>query len=174
MFNTKLAPIGAILALLFALDSAGPGSASQAAERDGVSVSAMNSHSRVYGFPSSKAFTPLITKYAKAYGVPVALAHAVVRLESNFRPGVTGRAGEVGLMQIKYATAQMMGYKGSRKALYDPDSNLKFGMKYLAKARQLGGGSTCGTILKYNAGHGARKMTAGAKAYCSKVKKLIN
>ena len=67
----------------------------------------------------------------------------------------------------------MMGYKGSTKALYDPETNIKYGMKYLAKAHQLGGGTTCGTILKYNAGHGAKRMNPISKRYCGKVAKLM-
>ncbi len=43
-------------------------------------------------------------------------------------------------------------------------------MKYLAMARDLGGGTTCGTILKYNAGHAATRMNPVSSAYCSKVK----
>jgi len=115
----------------------------------------------------------IVTRYAKEYGVPVALAHAVVTVESNFRPHVTGRAGEIGLMQIKPATARMMGYSGSAKGLYDPETNIKYGMKYLAKAHELGGGDTCGTILRYNAGHAARRMNKISAAYCSKVKRVI-
>ena len=56
-----------------------------------------------------------IQTYAKTYGVPVDLAHAVVRVESNFNPKARGSAGEIGLMQIKPATARMMGYSGSAK-----------------------------------------------------------
>ncbi|MDN2580580.1 transglycosylase SLT domain-containing protein [Aquibium sp. ELW1220] len=115
----------------------------------------------------------IVTRYAKEYGVPVALAHAVVTVESNFRPHVTGRAGEIGLMQIKPATARMMGYSGSAKGLYDPETNVKYGMKYLAKAHELGGGDTCGTILRYNAGHAAKRMNRISSAYCTKVKRVI-
>ena len=43
-------------------------------------------------------------------------------------------------------------------------------MKYLAMAQQLRGGTTCGTILKYNAGHGAKRMNPVSAAYCCKVK----
>jgi soluble lytic murein transglycosylase-like protein len=46
-------------------------------------------------------------------------------------------------------------------------------MKYLAKAHELAGGDTCGTILRYNAGHGARRMNPVSAAYCSKVKRHI-
>jgi soluble lytic murein transglycosylase-like protein len=44
------------------------------------------------------------------------------------------------------------------KGLYDPEPTSSYGMKYLGMAQKLGGGTTCGTILKYNAGHGAKRM----------------
>jgi soluble lytic murein transglycosylase-like protein len=118
-------------------------------------------------------FNGLIAKYAAAEGVPVALAHAVIRVESNYRSNARGRAGEIGLMQIKPATARGMGFTGSAKALYDPATNLRWGMKYLGKAHQLGRGETCGTILRYNAGHGAKRMNKISAAYCGKVKRHL-
>ena len=119
---------------------------------------------------SSGSYDTIITRYAASYGIPASLAHAVIRVESNYRPGARGSAGEIGLMQIKPATARMMGYRGTAKGLYDPETNIKFGMKYLAMAHDLGGGTTCGTILRYNAGHAARRMNPVSAAYCSKVK----
>lgn len=118
-------------------------------------------------------FASIVAKYASEHGVPPALAHAVIRVESNYRPNVTGRAGEVGLMQIKPATARMMGYSGSAKGLYDPETNIRFGMKYLAKAQSVGDGTTCGTILKYNAGHGAKRMNPISANYCAKVQRIM-
>ena len=115
----------------------------------------------------------LVGKHARAAGVPVALALAVVQVESNFNPRARGRAGEVGLMQIKPATARGIGYKGSVKALYNPSTNLAWGMKYLAEAHRRGGGSVCGTILKYNAGHYAKRMNKISSRYCGKVKKIL-
>ncbi|MBL1406650.1 MAG: transglycosylase SLT domain-containing protein [Rhizobiales bacterium] len=118
-------------------------------------------------------YTALITKYAQAYGVPVRLAHAVVQVESNFRANARGGVGEIGLMQLRLATARGIGYKGSAKALYNPETNIKYGMKYLGKAYKLGGGTTCGAILKYNAGHGAKRMNRISANYCRKVKRII-
>ncbi|TPM38309.1 transglycosylase SLT domain-containing protein [Mesorhizobium sp. B2-3-4] len=115
-------------------------------------------------------YSAIIARYAAIEGVPVSLAKAVIKIESNYRPNIVGSAGEIGLMQIKPATARMMGYSGSAKGLFDPDTNIKYGMKYLAMARGLGGGTTCGTILKYNAGHAATRMNPVSAAYCSKVK----
>ncbi|MFD1199454.1 lytic transglycosylase domain-containing protein [Brucella gallinifaecis] len=120
-----------------------------------------------------KAYSQIINRYAATYGVPSSLAHAVVRHESNFQPNVRGAAGEIGLMQIKLSTARGLGYTGSAKGLYDPSTNIQFGMKYLAMAQKLGGGSTCGTILKYNAGHGAKRMNPTSAKYCSSVKSYM-
>lgn len=119
------------------------------------------------------SYGKLIAKYAAQHGVPFRLARAVVQVESSFRANVTGGAGEIGLMQIKLATARGMGYKGSRKQLYNPATNLYWGMKYLGKAHRLAGGSTCGTILKYNAGHGAKRMNPISQRYCNRVSRII-
>ncbi len=118
-------------------------------------------------------FDSLIASYASANGVPVALAHAVVTVESNYNPKMRGQAGEIGLMQVKLGTARGMGYRGSAKELYEPATNIRYGMMYLGQARKLAGGDLCGTILKYNGGHGAKRMSRGPLAYCGKVRQLI-
>ncbi|MDU0306390.1 lytic transglycosylase domain-containing protein [Rhizobium sp. 25PS6] len=132
---------------------------------------------RQSGYPvanvSGNSYSALISKYANQYDVPVALATAVIRIESNFNPNARGSHGEIGLMQIKPATARMMGYSGSAKGLFDPETNIKYGMKYLAAAHDLGGGETCNTILKYNAGHGATRMNPVSKSYCGKVLAML-
>jgi len=125
-------------------------------------------------FVRQNRYSDLIAKYAKQNGVPVQLATAVVQIESNFNPKTRGSAGEIGLMQIKPATARLMGYAGRAKGLFDPETNIKFGMKYLAMAQDLGGGQTCNTILKYNAGHGATRMNPVSKRYCGKVLALLD
>lgn len=118
-------------------------------------------------------FSSLIAAKASAHGVPGALANAVVRVESNYKPNVTGRAGEVGLMQIKYQTARGLGYAGTRAALYDPATNLEWGMRHLAGAHRLAGGSVCGTLAKYQGGHGARG-TRTSHNYCGRVRTVMS
>ena len=120
-----------------------------------------------------RTYQAIVKRYAMLNGVPISLAHAVVAIESNYKPYSRGKAGEVGLMQIKPATAKLMGYSGSITGLFDPETNIKYGMKYLAKARRLGDGTTCGTILKYNAGHAAKRMNPISRNYCYKVKRHI-
>ncbi len=122
---------------------------------------------------SKDKYASLIRKAAAKHGVPITIAKAVVEVESNFNPRARGSAGEVGLMQIKPSTARGIGYRGSTKALYDPATNLEWGMKYLAGAHKRANGDLCGTILRYNAGHYAKRMNPVSRRYCSKVKQII-
>ncbi len=115
---------------------------------------------------SQKSYFDLIAAHARANGIPVELARAVVKHESGFNPDVTGLAGEIGLMQIKLSTARGMGYKGSAQELYEPATNIRWGMKYLGQAQKLAGGSECGTLSRYNGGHGTKRMI---RSYCGKV-----
>ena len=172
---SSVAAVAACLGMFFA----GMGTSYAGNVDKTIKTSSIPTDTRTTGFPKpdlpqNVQYTALIKSYAKQYGVPVDLAHAVVKVESNFNPKARGSAGEIGLMQIKPATARMMGYSGSSKGLYDPETNIKFGMKYLAMAHELSGGTTCGTILKYNAGHGAKRMNPVSKRYCGKVQDIID
>jgi soluble lytic murein transglycosylase-like protein len=137
-----------------------------------VAAAVLAVSSPVLSAPKSP-YDKIIAKYARTYGVPVSLAHAVIRVESNYKAKARGRAGEIGLMQLKLQTARGLGYRGSAKGLYHPATNIRYGMAYLGQARKLGGRSVCGTILKYNAGHYAKRMNPVSAKYCSKVKKHL-
>ena len=78
-----------------------------------------------------RSYDRLIRRYARANGVPYALARAVVQVESGFRASARGGVGEIGLMQLRKSTARGMGYRGSTRALYNPETNIKYGMRYL-------------------------------------------
>ncbi|WP_182085851.1 transglycosylase SLT domain-containing protein [Aureimonas sp. ME7] len=122
---------------------------------------------------AARPFADIIEREARANDVPIELAHAIVSVESNYRIDVTGRAGEIGLMQIKPATARDMGFDGDANALYNPAVNIKYGMKYLAGAERRGDGTLCGTILKYNAGHYSKRMNPTSARYCQKVRTIL-
>ncbi len=115
----------------------------------------------------------LISSYSRQFGVSPQLASAVIKIESNFNAKARGAHGEVGLMQIKPQTARAMGYTGTTAGLYDPATNLKYGIKYLAMAHQLGGGDMCSAILRYNSGHCATRMNPASKRYCGQVQAMI-
>lgn len=96
--------------------------------------------------------TAAIAEYSALYGVPESLVHRVVKRESKYNPKAYHR-GNWGLMQIKYATARTMGYRGPAKGLLDADTNLKFGVKYLAGAYLVADGNEKKAMRYYTSGY---------------------
>lgn len=94
----------------------------------------------------------LIEMQAKANKVPAAFVHKVVKRESNYNPRAKGGSA-LGLMQIKHATARGLGYKGDAAGLYDPETNLKYGIAYLATAYRLAKGDLDQAYRYYNRGY---------------------
>lgn len=121
---------------------------------------------------SEHAVRPLIAKHAAANKVPAALADAIVRVESRYNPRARNRAN-LGLTQISHQTARGIGYSGSAAGLFDADTNLRFGIKYLAMAYRMSGGDVCGTVMRYQSGLGATRMNGANRAYCGKVRALM-
>jgi len=79
-----------------------------------------------------------ILEAARRYKLDPALVKAVVWRESRFHPGVRGRAGEIGLMQLTDAAAQewaetVRAYPLPEAHLYDPRTNAFAGTWYLCK-----------------------------------------
>ncbi len=93
-----------------------------------------------------------ISQYAAMYGLPEALVHRVVKRESKYNPKAYNR-GNWGLMQIKYATARTMGYRGPAKGLLDADTNLRYGVKYLAGAYLVADGNEKKALRYYTSGY---------------------
>ena len=118
------------------------------------------------------AYRPLVARVSSDHGLPFELADAVVRIESRYNPGARN-GPNVGLMQINALTAKSLGYGGPLNGLLEPETNLTYGLKYLAMAYKLAGGDMCGTVLRYQAGHRATTMTPQAAAYCAHVKTII-
>lgn len=83
---------------------------------------------------SRAQYEAMIATHAKANNVPEALVHRVIVRESKYHPDLVGRGGTIGLMQLKLATARGVGYTGDAAGLHDPDTNLAYGVKYLAGA----------------------------------------
>ncbi|MBP1180554.1 lytic transglycosylase domain-containing protein [Methylobacterium sp. PvR107] len=94
----------------------------------------------------------LIEQQAKANGVPASFVHAVVKRESNYNPKAKGGSA-LGLMQIKHATARSLGYTGDAAGLYDPATNLRYGVAYLAGAYRTAQGNVSQAYQYYNRGY---------------------
>ena len=95
----------------------------------------------------------LVATHAKANNVPEALVHRVIVRESNYQPDLVGRGGTIGLMQIKLATARGLGYTGDAAGLRDPDTNLTYGVKYLAGAYRAANGDHDRAVHYYASGY---------------------
>ena len=120
----------------------------------------------------ASALKPLVARYALQHKVPYELADAVIRIESRYNAGARN-GPNLGLTQLNFRTAQSLGYTGEASGLFDAETNLRFGLKYLAQAYQLAGGDLCGAVLRYQGGHRAVTMTNASRAYCAKVKTII-
>jgi soluble lytic murein transglycosylase-like protein len=119
----------------------------------------------------SEGLRALVARHAAANGVPFALADAVVRIESRYNPRAAN-AGNYGLMQIRHQTARGVGYSGGAAGLLDADTNARYAMKYLGQAYKLAGGDTCRTVMKYQSGHMATRMSGANRTYCAKVRTI--
>lgn len=142
----------------------------------------------------------IILKYASIYELDPLMVLAIIKVESQGNPHVTRfepnykyfyRVDEFakklsppatfdtervhqqtswGLMQIMGAVAREHGFTGHIPQLLDPDTNISYGCKHLARVRRAGY-SDLDQIAAYNAGI-ARKMITGIyvnQGYVTKV-----
>ncbi len=84
-------------------------------------------------------FDRIIVREARAHGLDPRLVSAVIWRESKFVPGQTGKAGEIGLMQVGEAAAGEWAEATGRADfehydLYHPEANIQAGVWYLARA----------------------------------------
>ena len=98
-------------------------------------------------------FESLVATHANANNVPEALVHRVIVRESKYHPDLVGRGGTIGLMQIKLATARGLGYTGDAAGLRDPDTNLTYGVKYLAGAWRAANSDHARAVRYYAGGY---------------------
>lgn len=102
------------------------------------------------GHPQIDAF---VVAHAKANNVPEALVHRVIVRESKYQPDLVGHCGCIGLMQIKLGTARALGYTGDAQGLHDPNTNLMYGIKYLAGAYRAANGDHDRAVHYFAAGY---------------------
>jgi len=98
-------------------------------------------------------YDALIAAHAAANNVPEALVHRIIVRESRYQPNLVGHCGCIGLMQIKLATARSLGYTGDAQGLRDPDTNLTYGVKYLAGAYRAANGDHARAMHYYASGY---------------------
>ncbi|MDE2444748.1 MAG: transglycosylase SLT domain-containing protein [Alphaproteobacteria bacterium] len=100
----------------------------------------------------------MIKAQAPRYGVPTWFALRIAKIESGFNPRVTGGAGEIGVYQLKCQTARGIGYSGSCAGLYNPATNVQYGLKYLSMAVRSSHGNLKLAASKHNGGLGRKSL----------------
>ena len=99
----------------------------------------------------------MVTDAAQRHGVPVAVAHAIVRVESNYNCGARSHSNARGIMQVLPATARGEGVGGN---LYNCATGLEAGMRYLRKI-VVAHGTSCAALSLYERGIYARPVCTG-------------
>ena len=112
-------------------------------------------------FPKPSSYDDLIDTLSAEYGLDSSLVKAVMHVESAFNPKAVSRAGARGLMQLMPATASRFGVKNS----FDPEQNMRGGMKYLSWLNGRFGGNLSLVLAGYNAGEGAVDKYKGIPPY---------
>jgi hypothetical protein len=102
---------------------------------------------------SRAQYDSMVASHARANNVPEALVHRVIVRESKYHANLVGRGGTIGLMQIKLPTARGLGYTGDAAGLRDPDTNLAWGVKYLAGAYRAAKGDHSQAVRYYASGY---------------------
>ena len=89
-----------------------------------------------------------------------ALLFAVAYQESRFDPRARSRSDALGLMQLKLATARDVARwarepRPGEAALFEPETNVRYGARYLTRLLHRFDGSVAAALSAYNAGPGS-------------------
>lgn len=107
-------------------------------------------HSKDYRIPADLAAA--IYDIAVTEGVDPALAFSLVRVESSFTRRAVSSAGAVGLTQVMPSTAFWLQPGISYDQLFDRDTNLRLGFRYLRMMLEQYRGDLHLALLAYNRG----------------------
>jgi soluble lytic murein transglycosylase-like protein len=115
-------------------------------------VDAIIEFSGRYGVPADLAAA--VYDIAHAEGVDPALAFRLVRVESGFNPRAKSREGALGLTQVLPSTARLYEPGLTTSQLYERDTNLRLGFRYLRDLLRRYNGRLDLALLAYNRGPG--------------------
>lgn len=107
------------------------------------------------------AYSPIIRKFAKIYGVHEYLIHAIVSTESCYDSEAISSVGAKGLMQLMPGTAKELGVTDS----FNPAQNLRAGIEYFSKLQKQFNYNSQHALAAYNAGPGAVEKFSGIPPY---------
>ena len=94
------------------------------------------------------AYRDTVKRAAEKYHLSEELLHAVMAVESGFRPDAVSPKGAMGLMQLMPGTAKDMYVRDA----WSPDENIEGGARYLRLLANRYEGDLVKTLAAYNAG----------------------
>ena len=108
------------------------------------------SYSTRYGIDAKLASS--IVDVAQAEGIDPELAFRLVKLESDFNPRAKSPVGAIGLTQLMPSTAKFYQKDITVQKLYNPNTNLRIGFRYLRGLVDEYDGNMKTALLVYNRG----------------------
>lgn len=105
---------------------------------------------------ASAAFSPLtrgdVMKIVRMHHPRPELVRAIIQVESRWNPRARSSAGAVGLMQVKPASARMVGLDYRAADLLCPEKNIQAGTRILRHYQRLTGGNLERALDLYSGG----------------------
>ncbi|HEY0671179.1 MAG TPA: lytic transglycosylase domain-containing protein [Longimicrobiales bacterium] len=137
-------------------------------------VSAVMTNSQRYSIPADLAAS--IYDIAVAEGIDPGVAYSLVNVESEFYNKAVSPVGALGLTQVMPATGRMLQPGLERADLFDPETNLRLGFRFLREMLARYDGDLDLALHAYNRGPGVvdRILRTGgdpANGYAAAVRK---
>ena len=122
-------------------------------------------------------YTEYVEKYSEQYKVPKELIYAIIKTESDFQSNAVSPVGAVGLMQLmpstfKDITENFLYENLDDGMLYDPETNIRYGVFYLSWLKTNFDNWDC-VLAAYNGGIGNVKKWLKDSEYSEDGKTLI-
>lgn len=116
-------------------------------------------HARRVSIPSlipvfgrdTRPYHDLVRRAEALHGVSADLIHAIIRIESSYRPNAVSAVGAKGLMQLMPVTARAFGVRNA----FDPAQNIFGGAAYLKRLAEWFQGDLVLILAAYHAGPAA-------------------
>lgn len=111
---------------------------------------------------SRRPYARLVERAAERHGVDPRLVHALIEVESSYRPDAVSGAGAMGLMQLMPGTAKRYGVADPM----DPEANIEAGTRHIrALLDEFGPLFELDSLAAYNAGEAVVRRHGGIPPY---------
>jgi hypothetical protein len=130
--------------------------------------------------PDARSLARTLSKLCQEFKFDPAFILSVIRAESQFRTHAISHAGAIGLMQLMPRTARYVADRWdvdsyeSDATLFEPETNMRLGVTYLAYLRDRYQGRLPMVLAAYNFGPGViDRMVAQKRTYSQKTKNYV-